>query len=161
AVPAAAALRPVMATPDSVSVCEDEGGDDRLERHCEVREITLPAGRLEVDAAPNGGITVRGAGSRGGARARASVVAPARAEAADRAGAAEIRIETAGVVRGVGPRLTGRDWGYWVSYEVFVPEATDLKLETMNGGIALHDVKGAVEFKTMNGGVTVDSAAGS
>jgi len=31
----------------------------------------------------------------------------------------------------------------------------------MNGGIALHDVRGTVEFKTVNGGVTVDSAAGS
>jgi len=48
-----------------------------------------------------------------------------------------------------------------VSYELFVPEATDLKLDTMNGGIALHDVKGTVEFKTMNGGVTLDSTAGS
>ena len=48
-----------------------------------------------------------------------------------------------------------------MSYELLVPEAADLRLETMNGGIALYDVKGTVEFKTMNGGVTVDSAAGS
>jgi hypothetical protein len=144
-----------------VSVCDDEGGNDRLERYCEVREITLPAGRLEVDAAPNGGITVRGEGRRTDVRVRARVVAQARTEEAARALAAEVRIETAGVVRATGPRLTGHERSYWVSYEVFVPEATDLKLETMNGGIALHDVKGAVEFKTMNGGVTVDSAAGS
>jgi Putative adhesin len=121
----------------------------------------LPAGRLEVDAAPNGGITVRGEGRRTDVRVRAKVVAQARTEEAARALAAEVRIETAGVVRATGPRLTGHDRSYWVSYEVFVPEATDLKLETMNGGIALKDVKGAVEFKTMNGGVTVDSAAGS
>ena len=63
-------------------------------------------------------------------------------------------------MRSVGPH-TGRDRNYWVSYELLVPETTDLRLETMNGGIALHDVKGTVEFKTMNGGVTLDSTAGS
>src|SRR5262249_2012708 len=69
AVPAAAALRPVMATPDSVSVCEDEGGGDRLRRHCEGREITLPAGRRGVEAAPNGGGPGPGGRSpRGGPR---------------------------------------------------------------------------------------------
>jgi len=161
AVPAAAALRPTAALPEGVTSCEDEGGNDRLERHCEIRELTLPAGRLEVDAAPNGGITVRGDARRTDVHVRAKVVAQARTEEAARALAAEVRIETAGVVRAIGPRVTGHDRGYWVSYEILAPEATDLKLETMNGGIALHDVKGAVEFKTMNGGVTVDSAAGS
>lgn len=64
------------------------------------------------------------------------------------------------MVRAVGPH-TSRTRSFWVSYELLVPEAADLRLETMNGGIALHDVKGTVEFKTVNGGVTVDSAAGS
>jgi len=139
--------------------CQDEGGDDRYEKYCEIRELTLPAGRVEVDAAPNGGIEVQG-GARSDVRIRARVVAQARSMDEARALAAEVRIETAGVVRSVGPH-TGRDRNYWVSYELFVPEATDLKLDTMNGGIALHDVKGTVEFKTMNGGVTLDSTAGS
>lgn len=139
--------------------CRDEGGDDRYERYCEVRELTLPAGRVEVDAAPNGGIEVHGS-DRSDVRIRAKVVAQGRTLDEARALAAEVRIETSGGVRSVGPR-TGRDRNYWVSYELFVPEVTDLKLETLNGGIALHEVKGTVEFKTMNGGVTLDSTAGS
>jgi Toastrack DUF4097 len=159
ALPAYAALRPAAASPEGLSSCEDEGGDDRWERHCEVREMTLPAGRLEVDAAPNGGIQVHG-GGRSDVHVRAKVVAQARTLEAARALAAEVRIETSGVVRAVGPR-TGRDRSYWVSYELLVPERIDLKLETMNGGISLHGVEGEVEFRTVNGGVTVDSAAGS
>jgi hypothetical protein len=139
--------------------CGDEGGDDRYEKHCEIRDLTLPAGRVEVDAAPNGGIEVRGA-SRSDVRVRAKVVAQAPTLEEARALAAEVRIETAGVVRAVGPH-TSRSRSFWVTYELTVPEATDLRLETMNGGIALHDVKGTVQFKTVNGGVTVDSAAGS
>jgi hypothetical protein len=139
--------------------CRDEGRGDRYERFCEIRELTLPAGRIEVDAAPNGGIEVFG-GNRTDVRVRAKVVAQARTEEEARALAAEVRIETTSGIRAVGPR-TGRDQGYWVSYELYVPETTDLKLETMNGGIALHEVKGTVEFKTMNGGVTLDSTAGS
>jgi hypothetical protein len=139
--------------------CAHEGGDDRYEKHCEVRELTLPAGRVEVDAAPNGGIQVQGA-QRSDVRVRAKVVAQAPTLEEAQALAAEVRIETAGVVRAVGPQ-TGRGRSFWVSYELLVPEAADLRLETMNGGIALHDVRGTVEFKTMNGGVRVDSAAGS
>jgi Toastrack DUF4097 len=157
--PASAAPRPMTAAPDGERACDDEGGDDRYERHCEVREMKLPAGHVEVDAAPNGGIEVRG-GKLSEIQIRARVVARARTVEEARALAAEVRIETAGVVRAVGPRPS-RDRSYWVSYELLVPEATDLRLETMNGGIALHDLKGTVEFKTVNGGVTVDSAAGS
>lgn len=139
--------------------CRDEDGDDRYERYCEIRELTLPAGRVEVDAAPNGGIEVHGE-ARSDVRIRAKVVAQARTMEEARTLAAEVHIETAGGVRAVGPHA-GRDRNYWVSYELLVPETTDLRLETMNGGIALHDVKGKVEFKTLNGGVTLDSTAGS
>jgi len=159
ATPASAALHPLGVTPEGERACRDEGDDDRYERHCEVREMTLAAGRLEVDAAPNGGIEVHG-GTRSEIRIRAKVVARARTAEDARALAAEVRIETAGVLHAVGPR-TSRERSFWVSYELLVPEATDLRLETMNGGIALHDVKGTVEFNTVNGGVRIDSAAGS
>ena len=121
--------------------------------------MTIAPGRVEVDAAPNGGIEAQGS-NRSDVRIRAKVVAQARSVAEARALAGEVRIETSGVVRAVGPPA-GRDRSFWVSYELSVPEATDLRLETMNGGIALHGVKGTVEFKTLNGGVTIDSAAGS
>jgi hypothetical protein len=139
--------------------CRDEGGDDRYERHCEIRELTLAAGRIEVDAAPNGGIEVRGE-KRSDVSLRAKVVAQAESIEDARALAAEVRIETSGVIRAVGPE-SRRHRHYWVSYELVVPEAAEMRLDTMNGGISLEDVKGSVEFKTVNGGVTIDRAAGS
>lgn len=154
--PAGAGLR----TRDGGLTCrDDEGGDDRYERHCEIRDLSLPAGRVEVDAAPNGGIEVRGE-KRSDVQVRAKVVAQADTMEEARALAAEVRIETAGVVHATGPRVT-RHRNYWVSYELLVPEASDLRLETLNGGIALREVKGTVEFRTVNGGVTIDSAAGT
>lgn len=145
--------------PDHPRACDDEGGDDRYEKYCEVRELTLPAGRLEIDAAPNGRIEVHGE-KRTDIWVRARLVAQARTREEARALAVEVRIETDHRIRAVGPR-TGRDRSFWVSYELLVPEETELRLETMNGGIALYEVKGAVEFRTVNGGVTVHSAAGS
>lgn len=157
--PADAGLRTRAGRDGGLSCRDDDGGDDRHERHCEIREMSLPAGRIEVDAAPNGGIEVQGE-RRSDVQVRAKVVAQADTMEEARALAALVRIETTGVVRAVGPRVS-RQRSYWVSYELLVPEASDLRLETMNGGIALRDVKGDVEFRTMNGGVTIDSAAGS
>lgn len=159
ATPASAALHPLVATPGGDRTCADEGGDDRYERHCEVREMTLPAGRLEVDAAPNGGIEVHG-GNRSEIRIRAKVVARARTAEDARALAAEVRIETAGVVHAVGPR-TSRERSFWVSYELLVPEATDLRLEMMNGGLDV-SLRGSswegegLDVENTNGGVKVE-----
>ncbi len=157
--PARAGLRTRAGHDGGLSCRDDEGGDDRYERHCEIREMSLPAGRIEVDAAPNGGIEVRGE-KRADIQVRAKVVAQADTMEEARALAAEVRIETAGVMRATGPSVR-RPRSYWVSYELVVPEASELRLETMNGGIALRDVKGNVDFRTVNGGVTIDSAAGS
>ena len=41
-----------------------------------------------------------------------------------------------------------------------VPRDTDLRLETMNGGIALADVRGDVDFRAVNGGVHLVGMAG-
>ena len=35
-------------------------GNDDYEQHCEVRDSTMPAGALNVDAGQNGGIVVEG-----------------------------------------------------------------------------------------------------
>jgi hypothetical protein len=141
--------------------CQDHGGDDRHEKHCDVRELTLPGSRLELDASPNGGIEVRGE-KRGDIQIRATVVAQGRTEEEARALAAQVRIETSPVVRAIGPDTQGkRGASYWVSYRVAVPEDADLSLETMNGGIALYEIRGKADFKTVNGGVVVESASGS
>ena len=50
------------------------GTSDRA-RHCEIRELSLPSiGRLNIDASPNGGVTVKG-WTRGDVLVRARVEA--------------------------------------------------------------------------------------
>jgi DUF4097 and DUF4098 domain-containing protein YvlB len=48
-----------------------------------------------------------------------------------------------------------------VSYEVFVPRRADLSLETHNGGIAIADVNGRIDFTALNGGVVLKRVGGA
>ena len=141
--------------------CDGQRGDRRLESFCEVREQTLPASaRLEVDGGRNGGLSVKG-WSRGDVLVRARVQAQAETEAGARALAGQVRIETpSGQVRASGPLSQGRE--YWsVTYEIFVPQQTDLSLKARNGGVKISDVRGQIEFETTNGGVGLTRLAGN
>jgi DUF4097 and DUF4098 domain-containing protein YvlB len=84
-------------------------------------------------------------------------MAPTAAEAADLAG--QVQIDTAGTVRATGPRGTRRSH-WWVSYELSVPRKASLGLRSVNGGISVRDVAGAVEFETTNGGIRLEAVAG-
>jgi hypothetical protein len=143
--------------------CEGDWGG-RGESACEMRESTMAAtGRLEVNAAPNGGIRVAGWD-----RAEILVRAQVRARADTRSEAGqllkEVRIvSAAGKVESDGPRWEGvrnntRSWS--VSFEIFVPKRGDLKLETVNGGINVADVTGNIEAGTVNGGLNFARTGG-
>jgi hypothetical protein len=135
-----------------------QDGDDRP-THCEVRELTVPAGGdIAVDAAPNGGIEVTG-WDRGEVRVLAKVTARAESEAEAQALASQVRIQTNGTIRAEGPDTRSRR-SWWVSYRLSVPQGVRLSLNTVNGGISLRDVSGTVDLRTVNGGVDVDRAAG-
>lgn len=128
---------------------------------CEIRETTMPAtGQLNVDGRINGGVTVRG-WSRNDVLVRAQVRSQADTDAEARGIARQIQVTAAGgQVRADGPSMEGhRNWS--VSYEIFAPHRTDLTLRAHNGGIAIMDVGGRVEFETMNGGVTLKRLAGT
>jgi hypothetical protein len=127
---------------------------------CEVRELTVVAtGSLSVDAGPNGGVQVTGWG-RDEVRVRAVVRAWAEDEDDALAVANEVRIRTADIVRADGPD-NGRRRSWSVSYEIFAPRTTDLRVETRNGGIAITDVRGNIDFETTNGGIKLDGVAGN
>lgn len=127
---------------------------------CEVREMTVAAGgKLTVDGGPNGGIAVAGADRRD-VLVRATVHAWAPDEAAARATLGEIVVETGAVIRAAGPTQRGRI-GWSVSYEITAPRATDLDLETLNGGISIADVRGNLDFDATNGGVRLEGVAGN
>ncbi len=140
--------------------CQNGGYDSERERHCEVREQTVASiGRLNVDAGRNGGVTVKG-WRRGDVLVRARVEASAETEAAAGILASQVWIDSAGgQVRAMGPE-TVNNTGWSVSFEIFVPQNSDLTLKAHNGGITISDVRGQIHFDGNNGGVHLKRLAG-
>ena len=140
--------------------CND-GGWSYRQKHCEIREQTVPAGgTITVDAGKNGGVSVKGWDrSEVLIRAQVQTFAPTQAEA--EVLAKQVRIETAGSqIHAEGPSEM-RDFNWSVSFELFVPRRSDLSLAASNGGIAIADVHGKIEFNAKNGGVSLRRIGGN
>jgi hypothetical protein len=146
----------------SLSCRDNNFYNDRLVGNCEIREQTLSpsGGTIGIDGRQNGGISVKGWDQNQVlVRARVQTGAPNAAEA--EALAKQIRIETSGAkIFASGPD-NRRDYHWDVSYEVFVPRRTDLSLETQNGGIAIAEVNGRIDFTALNGGVVLKRVGGA
>lgn len=140
-------------------LCRDDRGDARRPRHCEVREAMLSHRPLQVDARPNGGIHVRG-WDRSEVRLRVRVTARAEDRDQARALASQVRVETDGAIRAVGPQGLddGRQWS--ASFHLDVPREAELALEAANGGLHLSDVLGRVSLSTTNGGIHLEDVGG-
>lgn len=148
---------------DRSLTCRDNNYyNDRLVSNCEIREQTLApsGGAIAIDGRQNGGISVKGWDqSQILVRARVQAGAPTAAEA--EALGKQVRIETSGAkIHATGPE-SKRDYNWDVSYEVFVPRRADLSLETHNGGIAIADVNGKIDFTALNGGVVLKRVGGA
>ncbi len=121
----------------------------------ELRELNLPAsGKLDVDGARNGGISVKGE-NRSDVLVRACVQAWGSTDEAARSLASSIRINTSGVIKADGP-----EENFSVSYEIRVPRNTSLTLRAQNGGLGVKSVDGNMDLSTSNGGISVYDAAG-
>lgn len=152
---------------DKKLACGDKSrGDSHSSRVCDLRESTMPvSGRLAVNAAPNGGIRIAG-WDKNEILVRAKVEAWGDNDGEASARIKEVRVVTSGAtVTAEGPKSMG-SWGgnqqtWSVSYEVFVPRKIDLKLDTVNGGINVADVRGNMTFQTVNGGVHLSRTAGN
>jgi hypothetical protein len=139
--------------------CRDRGWDDNYFTFCDVRDQTLAAGPLTVDAGRNGGIRVEG-WDRNEIQVRAIVQAHARSESDAKQIGAGVQIVTGGGrISSNGPSTGDREW-WSVSYRISVPRRTDLDLNASNGGIAIRGVNGTIRFDTTNGGVTLADLAG-
>ena len=140
--------------------CSNAGYDRDRPRHCEMREQSLPSiGRLGIDASPNGGATVKG-WLRGDVLVRARIEASGETEGAAAIMASRVMIDgSGGQVRATGPEPANNS-GWSVSYEIFVPQVTDLTLKTHNGGLTISDVRGQIHFDAVNGGVHLKRVAG-
>jgi hypothetical protein len=142
--------------------CRNQGRRDRDDyyTHCEVREERLPAGPLNVNAAPNGGIQVQ-AWDRNEIYIRAIVQAHAEDLDTARQIATGVQVQAGGGrVTASGPQPGRREW-WSVSYRINVPRQADLDLNSINGGISIAGVTGTIRFDTTNGGVTLTDLAGS
>jgi DUF4097 and DUF4098 domain-containing protein YvlB len=66
-----------------------------------------------------------------------------------------------GQVRATGPESRDNNNSWWsVTYEIFVPQNTDLTVTARNGGIDISDVRGQIRFEGRNGGVHLKRLAG-
>lgn len=122
----------------------------------DLRETVVAAGDVNVDGKRNGGISIKGE-NRSDVLIRACVQAWARSEAEANALAKSVRIETGGTIQATG---AGDDKNFSVSYEILVPRLTNLNLTTLNGGINISNVEGAINFTAKNGGVNLSNLAG-
>jgi len=138
--------------------CNDGNNGDG-ERHCEIREMPMPSmARIGVET-HNGGVTIKGS-MRGDVLVRARVEASADTEAAAAALVSRVSVETSGgQIKAVGPENADNSW-WSVSFEIFVPQNTDLDLKSHNGGITVSDVRGQIHFEGHNGGVHLRRLAG-
>lgn len=142
------------------STCANGGNDNDRARHCEIHEQNVPSiGRLNIDAGQNGGVAVKG-WLRGDVLVRARIEASAETEGAATIMASRVTIDASGgQVHATGPESQDNSW-WSVSYEIFVPQATDLTLKTRNGGVTVSDVRGQLHFEGLNGGVHLRRVAG-
>jgi DUF4097 and DUF4098 domain-containing protein YvlB len=143
--------------------CSDSSrrwGRDQNERFCEMREYTLPnVARVSVDGHINGGINVKG-WSRNDVLVRAQVSTWAASESEARSMSGQVNVHSSGGnIRADAPDF-GRERGWAVAYEVFVPHATGLTLKAHNGGIAIADVVGDIQFEALNGGISLKRLGG-
>jgi DUF4097 and DUF4098 domain-containing protein YvlB len=140
--------------------CENGGDSGEQARRCEIREQTVPSiGRLSVDAGRNGGATVKG-WLHSGVLVRARVEARGETDGAAAIMASQVTIDSSGgQVRAIGPESANNS-SWSVSYEIFVPQNTDLSLKSHNGGITISDVRGQIHFDGNNGGVRLKRVAG-
>ncbi len=141
--------------------CDDRSGNNRLVRHCEMREQTIPyTGQLTIDGGQNGGVSVKGS-NRSDVLVRAKVEASAASDADARSLTGQIRlIASAGRVASEGPETT-RDQNWSVSYEVFLPQQANVSVTTQNGGVHVSDLSGALQFSAVNGGVHLTHVNGN
>lgn len=139
--------------------CGNNDSSDRA-RYCEVREQSVAAiGRLNIDSGQNGGVTVKG-WLRGDVLVRTRVEAQADTQGAAANLVSRVMVDAnGGQVRANGPQGEHNAW-WSVSYEVFVPQNTDLTLKTNNGGVNISDVRGQLHFEGVNGGVHLKRVAG-
>jgi DUF4097 and DUF4098 domain-containing protein YvlB len=157
---AAAAVAQMRDNQEKQLTCAGRTYDDHA-RHCDIREqLAAGTGLLNVDAGRNGGATVKG-WLRSDVLVRAKVESWGDTDSEAQSTASQVLIDTSGGhVQAHGPETGNGNSGWSVSYEIFVPQSTNLTVQTVNGGIAVTDIRGSLRLDTKNGGINLRRLAG-
>ena len=145
---------------DWVAQCQRWNRNSDHENFCQERQERIAAPRvLSVDGRENGGVSVRAwDGADVLVRERIHAWGPSMDDARRTAG--QVRVHTAGgEIYAEGPENERRR-GYAVTYEIFVPRRTDLRVETNNGPLAVKGVTGRMELRVHNGPLALTDVGG-
>ena len=132
------------------------------EHHCELREYTLaaPGGVLLISASANGGVRVMAA-DRSDIRVVAKVQTHAGSSTAAETLAREAEVVLgSGEIRSKGPKVSGNQ-GWSISYDVWAPARTSVRLRSVNGGLSTEGITGDVDAETTNGGIRLEGIQGA
>ncbi len=140
--------------------CETHGYN-RQAHSCEVRETSFPSpGYIVADPGGNGGVTIRG-WLRTDVLMRSRVEGWADTDAEAATLTKQIAVDTSGgSIIAHGPSNSGNRQGWSVSYEIFVPQVSNVEVRAFNGGIDASDINGTLRAETMNGGIRLARVAG-
>jgi len=141
--------------------CEaNHGWDDNRASYAETREQRLAASSTNyVNPGQNGSIRVHG-WNNSDVLVKACIQTAASTDAEAQQMASEVTIaDGPGQIEAHGP--SSHNHRYWnVSYEVWVPNASNLKLEAYNGSVAVENVRGQIRVHTLNGSVRLNDVNG-
>ena len=133
---------------------------DGLTSYAATREQSLPSvSENYINPGANGSIRVHG-WAQGEVRVKACIQAAAPSEGEAQSLASQVSItEGPGMIRASGPSRHDRSW-WSVSYEVWVPNSANVKMDANNGSIGVDGVHGVIRFHTQNGSVRLTDVGG-
>lgn len=131
-----------------------------LVSYAEMREQRVPAASTNyINPGENGSIKVHG-WNNSDVLVKACIQAAAPSESEARGVASQVTITRgAGDIQPSGP-ATGEQLYWGLSYEVWVPNGSNLKMDANNGSIAVDNVRGQIRFQTLNGSVRLADVGG-
>lgn len=126
---------------------------------CEVREAVVQTDALDVNAHVNGAVKIK-RWDRNDVLVRSRVSSSARGQSVADQLVDATAVETQnGVIRTRTPEA--RNAQVTVSFEIFAPRDTDVRVEVMNGPLSVHGLAGTISAVAMNGPVSLADVAGT
>jgi DUF4097 and DUF4098 domain-containing protein YvlB len=128
--------------------------------YVESRDQTLsPASLEKIRPSPNGGAMIHG-WQKNTVLVRSCIHATGNSESEARSLASQITVARgAGDIEPDGPKPDRRQ--HWdVSYEIWLPQQSNLDVSTVNGGVTIQQVQGEIVAHTVNGGVNLERVGG-